>query len=51
MQFARDISDRVIFMDQGVIAIEGSPEEVFSASNPRMREFLGRYSAEGALQQ
>ena len=51
MQFARDISDRVIFMDQGVIAIEGSPEEVFSAGNPRMREFLGRYSAEGALQQ
>ena len=49
MQFAKDISDRVIFMDKGVIAIEGTPEEVFSADNPRMREFLGRYSTEGAL--
>lgn len=49
MQFAKDISDRVIFMDRGVIAMEGSPDKVFSADNPRMREFLGRYSTEGAL--
>ena len=49
MQFAKDISDRVIFMDKGVIAIEGSPKEVFSSENPRMREFLGRYSTEEEL--
>ena len=30
MNFARDISDRVIFMDKGVIAVEGTPQEVFS---------------------
>lgn len=45
MQFARDISDRIIFMDGGVIAEEGTPEEVFASDNARMKEFLGRYSA------
>ena len=43
MNFARDISDRVIFMDQGVIAVEGTPTEVFSSSNARMKEFLGKF--------
>jgi polar amino acid transport system ATP-binding protein len=43
MQFAKDISHRVIFMEQGVIVEEGSPEAVFSSQNPRMKEFLGRY--------
>ena len=48
MQFAKDISHRVIFMDQGVIVEEGSPEYVFSSENARMREFLGRFhQAEG----
>lgn len=43
MGFAREVADRVIFMDQGVIAEEGPPEEIFS--NPkqeRTREFLKR---------
>lgn len=43
MSFARDISDRIIFMDQGLIAVEGTPEEVFSSDNARMREFLGKF--------
>lgn len=43
MQFAREVSDRVIFMDQGVIAEEGTPETIFTApKNPRTREFLAR---------
>lgn len=42
MSFARDISDRVIFMDQGVVALEGKPDEVFDADHARIREFLGR---------
>lgn len=46
MSFARDISDRIIFMDGGVIALEGSPEEVFSAEHARMKEFLGRFHRE-----
>lgn len=44
MQFARDISDRIIFMDGGVIVEQGTPEEVFGSDNARMKEFLGRYS-------
>ena len=43
MAFARDISDRVIFMADGVIVEEGSPEEVFASSNERTQNFLGRY--------
>lgn len=43
MAFARDVSDRVIFMDQGVIAEQGTPEDIFN--NPkqaRTKEFLRR---------
>ena len=43
MNFARDISDRVIFMDKGVIAVEGTPQEVFSSNNARIKEFLGKF--------
>lgn len=42
MSFARDISDRIIFMDKGVVAVEGTPEQVFASNNTRMKEFLGR---------
>lgn len=43
MAFAKDISDRVIFMADGVIIEEGTPEEVFASSNMRTQSFLGRY--------
>lgn len=43
MSFARDISDRIIFMDQGVIAVQGTPKEVFSSENSRMKDFLGKF--------
>ena len=43
MSFAREISDRVIFMDKGVVALEGTPEEVFTSSHNRMQEFLGKF--------
>ena len=45
MSFARDISDRVIFMDKGVVALEGKPDEVFDADHARIREFLGKFRA------
>ena len=44
MEFARDVSHRVIFIDKGVIAEEGNPEDLFT--NPkeeRTKEFLQRY--------
>ena len=42
MMFAKNISDRIIFMDKGVIAISGTPDEVFNSDIPRMKEFLGK---------
>ena len=41
MSFAREISDRIIFMDQGVIAEQGTPAEMFQSKNKRLNEFLG----------
>ena len=46
MKFARNVADRIIFMDKGAIAIQGTPEEVFSSENQRMQEFLGKLSLE-----
>lgn len=43
MAFARDISDRVIFMADGVIVEEGAPDQVFASDNERTKSFLGRY--------
>ena len=46
MAFARDVSSRVMFMDDGVIAEDGLPEEIFQApKQARTREFLSRYLA------
>lgn len=43
MNFARDVSDRVIFMDQGYILEEGPPEEIFtSPTSDRCKEFLDK---------
>lgn len=43
MGFAREISDRVLFMDGGIIAEEGSPEDIFDhPKNERTKEFLGK---------
>lgn len=44
MAFARDVSNRVIFIDQGVIAEEGIPEQIFAnPKNQRTRDFLSRF--------
>jgi polar amino acid transport system ATP-binding protein len=43
MSFARDVSTRVVFMDAGRVAVEGSPNEVFSTqTHERLRNFLAR---------
>ena len=44
MQFAKDISHRVVFMDEGIIALEGKPSEIFKSDNQKIKDFLGRYS-------
>ena len=43
MAFAREVSDRVIFMDEGVIVEQGSPDEVFgNPQEERTKQFLLR---------
>jgi polar amino acid transport system ATP-binding protein len=50
MGFARDIADRVCFLDAGVILEEGPPAEIFSApKNPRTQQFLQRIVAAGRM--
>ena len=44
MEFARDVSNRIIFMDKGIIAEEGKPEDIFThPKEERTKEFLQRY--------
>ena len=44
MDFAREVSDRVIFMDKGVVAESGTPEEIFvTPKEERTKEFLTRF--------
>ena len=42
MKFAKEVSDRIIFMEGGVIVEEGTPEELFLSKNPRVQEFIGK---------
>ncbi len=41
MSFARDVADRVVFMEDGLIVEEGPPERLFHSDNPRTRHFIG----------
>jgi polar amino acid transport system ATP-binding protein len=50
MTFARDIANRVCFLDDGVLLEEGPPEEIFSSpKNPRTQQFLQRIIEAGRL--
>ncbi len=41
MQFAKEVSDRIIFMEDGVIKEQGTPEQLFGTENERVRDFIG----------
>lgn len=43
MSFARDVSSRIIFMENGVIVEDGTPEQLFNSTNQRTREFIGKF--------
>ena len=45
MQFAREVSDRIIFMENGVIREQGTPEELFASTDARIRDFIGKMQA------
>lgn len=43
MGFAREVADRILFMDEGIIKEQGTPEEVFgNPKNPRLQDFLSK---------
>lgn len=42
MNFAKNVADKVIFMDNGYIVEQGTPDKVFNSENARMKEFLGK---------
>ncbi len=50
MSFAREVSDKVCFLDGGVICEQGAPEQIFTApEEPRTREFLARVIEAGRM--
>ena len=46
MNFAKNVADKIIFMDNGYIVEQGTPDEVFGSQYTRMKEFLGKLSNE-----
>lgn len=42
MQFAKEVSDRIIFMEGGVIVEQGTPDQIFASKNVRVKEFIGK---------
>lgn len=45
MQFAREVSDRIVFMEDGYIRAQGTPDELFASQDERVREFIGKFNA------
>lgn len=45
MQFAKELSDYIIFMEHGLIQAQGTPEELFATDNQRVREFIGKFGS------
>lgn len=45
MQFAKEVSDRIIFMEGGMVVQQGTADELFSSSNARVQEFLGKFGS------
>ena len=43
MNFAREVSDKIVFMDDGVVAAQGTPDEIFASDNKRLNEFLSAF--------
>lgn len=43
MEFAKNVADHIIFMDEGYIVEQGTPDEVFGSDNERMQGFFGKF--------
>ena len=47
MNFAKEVSNKIIFMEKGIIVEETTPDKMFNSNNERTRAFLGKYHNEG----
>lgn len=45
MQFAREVSDRIVFIEHGIIRQQGTPDELFNNPDERVKEFMGKLSS------
>ena len=45
MQFAREVSDRIVFIENGIVVADDSPEAIFTSDNARVREFIGKFNS------
>lgn len=45
MNFAREVADKIIFMDNGVVAASGTPDEIFCSDNNRLNAFIGKINS------
>lgn len=43
MQFAKELSDRIIFMENGYVVLEDTPDNLFATDNSRVRDFIGKF--------
>ncbi len=43
MMFAKEVADKIIFMEDGIIKAQGTPEEIFESNQERVQEFIGKY--------
>ncbi len=44
MQFAKEVSDRIVFIENGVVVTDDTPENIFSSGNARIKEFIGKFN-------
>lgn len=44
LEFAREVSDRIIFVENGEIVEQGTPEQLFASDKQRVQEFIGKLS-------
>ncbi len=46
VSITRKVSNRVLFVENGLIALEGNAQEVFDSDNQRLKDFLGKFEEE-----
>jgi len=43
MQFAKEVSDRIVFIENGVVVMDDTPSNIFASDNARIKEFIGKF--------